>query len=188
MPKSASLGTIHLRRRQIFPNFWPLPSAVFLYYPSANMANFLPFPPKTCWRLKWMVPLLAKYHLTDIGRNVVVLLANPSFLIWHIQAYKDSYNNCSFSRLHIVIKLILYKSRSELSLCSWGSPIELWRAPSKEAMPILFTSDLTIFAGIELWSAYIGQELALCSTKAYSAMLNMFQISSKAVLKYVLRL
>jgi hypothetical protein len=54
--------------------------------------------------------LLAKYHLTDIGRNIAVLLANPSFLIWHIQAYKDSYNNCIFSRLHIVIKFILYKS------------------------------------------------------------------------------
>ena len=31
--------------------------------------------------------LFAKYHLTDIGHNVVVVLVNPSFLIWHIQAY-----------------------------------------------------------------------------------------------------
>ena len=36
------LGTIYLRRRQIFTIFdpYPLPSAVFYYYPSANLANF----------------------------------------------------------------------------------------------------------------------------------------------------
>ena len=43
------LGTIHLRRRQILHDFWPLPtplpSAVFYYYPSENLANFDP-PPK----------------------------------------------------------------------------------------------------------------------------------------------
>ena len=42
-----------------FPRFLiltPLPSAVFYYYPSANLANFLPLPPKECRRLKWMVP------------------------------------------------------------------------------------------------------------------------------------
>ena len=34
----------------------PLPSAVFYYYPSANLANFCPSSPKKCRRLKWMVP------------------------------------------------------------------------------------------------------------------------------------
>ena len=34
----------------------PLPSAVFYYYPSANLANFYPPPTKKCPRLKWMVP------------------------------------------------------------------------------------------------------------------------------------
>jgi hypothetical protein len=43
----AILGTIHLRRRQIFTIFYPYPtpSAVFYYYPSANLTNFLPLPP-----------------------------------------------------------------------------------------------------------------------------------------------
>ena len=34
----------------------PLLSAVFYYYPSANLAIFWPLPPKKCRRLKWMVP------------------------------------------------------------------------------------------------------------------------------------
>ena len=36
----------------------PLPSAVLYYYLSANLVNFWPLPPKTCRRLKWMVPYL----------------------------------------------------------------------------------------------------------------------------------
>ena len=48
-------GTVHLRLRQ-FLTPTPTPSAVFYYYPLANLANFLPFPPKKCWLLKWMVP------------------------------------------------------------------------------------------------------------------------------------
>merc|ERR1719491_1916048 len=51
-------GTIHLRRWRFFTIFdpYPPPSAVFYYYPSANLANFRPLPPKKCRRLKWMVP------------------------------------------------------------------------------------------------------------------------------------
>ena len=35
----------------------PLPSAVFCYYPSANLTNFWPLLPKKCRRRKWMVPI-----------------------------------------------------------------------------------------------------------------------------------
>ena len=44
-------GTIHLRRRQIFTLFWPLPPTV------GKFGKFLtPPPPRACRRLKWMVP------------------------------------------------------------------------------------------------------------------------------------
>ena len=42
----------------------PLPSAVFYYYPSANLANFWPLPPRKCRRLKWMVPYMDSPFLT----------------------------------------------------------------------------------------------------------------------------
>ena len=64
------LGTIHLRRRHIFTIFdpYPLPSAfqknayegdfwslsTVTFWPLAH--GDTPPPPKTCWRLKWMVP------------------------------------------------------------------------------------------------------------------------------------
>ena len=39
-----ALGTIHLRRWQIMRNFLPLSSAVFYYYPLANLTDFWPLP------------------------------------------------------------------------------------------------------------------------------------------------
>ena len=50
--------TIHLRRRQIFTNFWPLPPyrrQVFSTIHRQILQIFDPSPPKTCRRLKWMV-------------------------------------------------------------------------------------------------------------------------------------
>ena len=67
--KEEGLGTIHLGRRQIFTIFetYPLPSAVFYYYPSANLANFdLPLPLKNAdvlngWSLTAMLYVLLLY-------------------------------------------------------------------------------------------------------------------------------
>ena len=52
-------GTIHLRRRQIFTHFRPLPPyrRQFLCTIRRQIWQiFYPSPPKTCRRLKWMVP------------------------------------------------------------------------------------------------------------------------------------
>ena len=46
------IGTIHLRRRQIFTLFWPLPP-----YRRQIWQIFDPSPPRACRRLKWMVPI-----------------------------------------------------------------------------------------------------------------------------------
>ena len=45
-----SLGTIHLRRWQIFRILDPYPPTAgsFYYYPLANLANFFTLPPKKC--------------------------------------------------------------------------------------------------------------------------------------------
>ena len=43
----------------IFHNFWPITPlllACIYYCPSANLATFLPLPPKKFQRLEWMVP------------------------------------------------------------------------------------------------------------------------------------
>ena len=45
-------------------------SAVFYYYPSANLTNFLSLPPKKCWRLKWMVPI---HNNTYICNNYITI-------------------------------------------------------------------------------------------------------------------
>ena len=63
-------GTIHLRRRQIFTIFDPYPPTIGIPAKCLWRGFFIliycdlltigtwghPFPPKTCWRLKWMVP------------------------------------------------------------------------------------------------------------------------------------
>ena len=54
-----TLGTIHLRRRQIFTNFWPLPPYRRQFFSTIRRQIwqiFDPSPPKACRRLKWMVP------------------------------------------------------------------------------------------------------------------------------------
>ena len=64
------LGTIHIRRRQIFTIFDPFPPTIgipakclwgefliLLYCDLWTIGTWgHPSPPKTCWRLKWMVP------------------------------------------------------------------------------------------------------------------------------------
>ena len=55
------LGTIHLRRRQISTNFWPLPPYRRQFFNTICRQVwpiFDPYPPKTCRRPKWMVPYL----------------------------------------------------------------------------------------------------------------------------------
>ena len=68
--QAAALETIHLRRRQIFTNFDPYPPTIcipakclwrgFLILMYCDLWTIgtwgHPSPPKTCWRLKWMVP------------------------------------------------------------------------------------------------------------------------------------
>ena len=53
------LGTIHLRRQQIFTNFRPLPPYRRQFFSTIRWQIcqiFDPSPLKTCRRLKWMVP------------------------------------------------------------------------------------------------------------------------------------
>ena len=64
--------TIHLRRRQIFTIFDPYPPTIgipakclwrgFLILMYCDLLTIgiwgHPSPPKTCWRLKWMVPIM----------------------------------------------------------------------------------------------------------------------------------
>ena len=54
------LGTIHLRRRQIFTLFWPLPPYHRQFFSTIRRQIwqiFDPSPPRACRRLKWMVPM-----------------------------------------------------------------------------------------------------------------------------------
>ena len=48
LPTYFALGTIHFRGRQMLGDFdpSPFPSAVFYYYPLANLTNFEPSPSK----------------------------------------------------------------------------------------------------------------------------------------------
>ena len=50
------IGTIHLRRWQIITNFWPLPPYRRQFFSTIHWQIFDPSLPKTCRRLKWMVP------------------------------------------------------------------------------------------------------------------------------------
>ena len=69
-------GTIHLRRRQIFTIFDPYPPTIgvpakclwrgFLILMYCDLLTIStwghPSPPKTCWRLKWMVPFCKYFN------------------------------------------------------------------------------------------------------------------------------
>ena len=74
-----SLGTIHLRRRQIFTIFDPYPPTIgilakclwrrffiLMYCDLSTIGNQEgpPYPPKTCRRLKWMVPYRSDNNMT----------------------------------------------------------------------------------------------------------------------------
>ena len=62
-------GTIHLRRRQNFTNFWPLPPYRRQFFSTIRWQIwqiFDPSPPKTCRRLKWMVPESNWFNIDDI--------------------------------------------------------------------------------------------------------------------------
>ena len=81
-------GTIHLSRLQIFTIFhpYPLPLAFqqnayegdfdpYVLWPFDHPHMGTPLPPKTCWRLKWMVP----YVLVRIILNNVVYRVDQFF-------------------------------------------------------------------------------------------------------------
>ena len=77
-----SLGTIHLRRRQIFHDFWPLPHYRRQFFTTIHRQiwqSFDPSPPEKCRRLKWMVP----YHERVIGKQSINLKSsktkNPNY-------------------------------------------------------------------------------------------------------------
>ena len=67
-------GTIHLRRWQIFTTFDPYPTTIGIPakgdFWSLCTVTFdhrpmvTPLPPKTCWRLKWMVPVILTHFFT----------------------------------------------------------------------------------------------------------------------------
>ena len=88
------LGTIHLRCWQIFTIFDPYPPTIgipekclwrgFLILMYCDLLPIgtwgHPSPPKTCWRLKWMVPKGDPYEMTNI--NFVRSCSNfPQFSI-----------------------------------------------------------------------------------------------------------
>ena len=64
----------------IFHNFWPLPLYhrhsskmlmkgildPYVLWPFDHRPMWIPLPPKTCWRLKWMVPFW-NFFLDDLG-------------------------------------------------------------------------------------------------------------------------
>ena len=67
----------------------PIPSVVFYYYLSANLANSWPLPAKKCRRLKWMmVPkvfsCLGKYMLIDenLWDTTVLNIVSPPWRSW----------------------------------------------------------------------------------------------------------
>ena len=104
---AGNLGTIHLRRRQIFTIFdsYPPASAVFYYYPSAKLTNFRPLPPTNCRRLKWMVPKASFCY--------VIFLAKKAFNNLTKQKYcHTNGNDNSFSCLrHFMLVLVVKFSR-----------------------------------------------------------------------------
>ena len=62
-------GTILVRRRQIFHDFWPLPpyhSAIFLRQSVGKFVQFLTPPLKNCRRLKWMVPTIFQQNMHGV--------------------------------------------------------------------------------------------------------------------------
>ena len=69
-------GTIHLRRRQIFTIFYPYSPTIgipakcllmkdifdhYVLWPLDHWHMGISLPPKTCWRLKWMVPYVSRF-------------------------------------------------------------------------------------------------------------------------------
>ena len=67
----------------------PIPSVVFYYYLSANLANSWPLPAKKCRHLKWMmVPkvfsCLGKYMLIDenLWDTTVLNIVSPPWRSW----------------------------------------------------------------------------------------------------------
>ena len=83
--------TIHLRRRQIFMIFdpYPPPSTVFYYYPSANLANLRPLPPKKCRRLKWMVPVYKSQIWTFLHHTGIPILIFKGEKLQNFKRSKD---------------------------------------------------------------------------------------------------
>ena len=72
----------HLRRRQIFYDFWPLPPfrrQFFITIRRQIWWIFDPSPPKTCRRLKWMVPNFANL-IWPLGTKMLDILINKSYL------------------------------------------------------------------------------------------------------------
>ena len=69
-------GTIHLRRRQIFTNFRPLPPYRRQFLCTIRRQIwpiFDPSPPKACRRLKWMVPKETYYSTLTLLQTLPLL-------------------------------------------------------------------------------------------------------------------
>ena len=84
------LGTIHLRRRQNFHDFWPLPLYCRQFFSTIHRQIwkiFDPSPPKTCRRPKWMVPNDTEKHtvwtMKDILGNLILFWKSiPFYKFW----------------------------------------------------------------------------------------------------------
>ena len=63
------------------------------YSPLANLANFWPLPPKTCWRLRWMVPYMP-------GKNkwIILMKVGECSCYWILLPLK-SRSNLFFQKL-----------------------------------------------------------------------------------------
>jgi len=102
---SEHIGTIHLRRRQIFTIFDPYPPTIgipakclwrgFLILMYCDLWTIgtwgHPSPPKTCWRLKWMVPNL-DFEL----RSNNLISFSFQIIIWDVHVIKNHFANLQF--------------------------------------------------------------------------------------------
>ena len=127
-------GTIHLRRRQIFTIFDPYPPTIgipakclwrgFLILMYCDLWTIgtwgHPSPPKTCWRLKWMVPTftIAESQVCPVSYICTYILTAILQFCQQHQTRTSYYILCTFwnvcERLSCLIKHSVNGSKREL--------------------------------------------------------------------------
>ena len=119
---SLSLGTIHLRSRQIFTILDPYPPTVsipakclwrglliLIYCDLLTIGTWwTPLPPKTCWRLKWMVPKIIKPVIwTQHQRSKVNVRSNFHFR----NSFKDPWSHIKYIHKSSCKQKVYWKGR-----------------------------------------------------------------------------